>query len=584
MSNPIQYTSRTYNTVLNDINNDPELVDTPEWWKRIISGSHDVLSVYENAIANQSYLGTAFTRQAVADLLALIDYYLSPKSTSSGDLLFYLNADTVSFPKTIVVADLAARSQGTTEISSKKYEARSSLVINATSETFTTDYASDNNLDIARVYTTGEKVRVSTTGTLPSPLQIDTDYYVIYISDTEIRLSESLSNAFNSVEITLTDDGTGTHTITLYSGKATAYQQETISQYIIGTSDGVSSWQKFDLQNLDAISTTVVPTINSVPWTIVDTLVDSESTDTHCLLRFNTDGSSYLMFGDGTYGAIPGNFDIYLDSAVGGGLESNVSTLNKINIYAGSDVDVVGVTNSSTFTGGSEAENIEVAKILGPLLLKARNRFVTREDGKSLVLAYGGVAQTTVIRNVYGILSCQVPIVPYGGGLPSSALKTTIQSYLIDRTILEAIDVRVTDPSYVTVTPITQTKILSGYTFSNVQPFIMLALDLLFSEVTYEYQQDYLQNGIESVVTLINAKWSFSFGSSDYSQIETLIEKVTPVEFGQDFQESDILGFIDVYVNGVDYITMSSPSFPITTDDDEITIENVLSGNTTEIT
>ena len=187
MSNPIQYTSRTYNTVLNDINNDSELVDTPEWWKRIIAGSHDVLSAYENAIANQSYLGTAFTRQAVADLLELIDYYLTPKSTSSGDLLFYLNADTVSFPKTIVVADLAARSQGTTEISSKKYEARSSLVISLTSETFTTDYASDNNLDVARVYTTGEKVRVSTTGTLPSPLQIDTDYYVIGIPSTTIR-------------------------------------------------------------------------------------------------------------------------------------------------------------------------------------------------------------------------------------------------------------------------------------------------------------------------------------------------------------------------------------------------------------
>lgn len=583
MTNPVQYTSRTYTTVLNDINSVAELADKPNWWKRIIAGSHDVISMYENAIANNTFLRTSFTRQAVIDLCALIDYYLSPQQPSSGDLLFYLDADAVSFPKTVLAANLAARSQGSISVGSKKFEARANVVLAATTEGFTTDFATDNRLDVARVYTTGEKVRVATDGTLPSPLQAGTDYYAIYVSDTEITLAESVSDAFAGTEITLTSNGAGNHTITLYTITATCYQQETVTDYIVGESDGVTSWQRFDLNDLNVLEDTISVTIDGNTWTRQDTLVNSISTDKHFLLRYNSDDSSYILFGDGTYGAIPGNFDIYVGYATGGGINSNVSQLNKINIYAGSDSDVLGVANAETFTGGADPESIETAKVLAPILLKARDRFVTVDDGEALVLNYGGITRTIVNKNVYGILSCQVPIVPSGGGLPSGALKTALQTYLIDRTILESIDVRVVDPTYITVTPVVAVKILSGYTFANVQTFVELALDLVFSEVTAEYQTDLAQNGITSTIALINAKWSFSFTEVDYDQVQTLVEEVEPTSFGKTFQESDVLGYIDTYVDGVDYLTWSSPAFPITTNDDEITTENVLSGNITEI-
>lgn len=580
--NPIQYTSRTFNTVMNDINSDTELKDTPEWWKRGLAGIMDVLSMYENAIANQSFPRSAFTRLAVSDLLALIDYYLDPKATSSGILLYYLDAGT-SFPKTILVEDLGARSQGTIVVSSRKYEARSAEVMASTSEGFVTDFAVDNNLDIARVYITGEKVQVATDNTLPSPLAASTDYYVIYVSDTEIVLATSLANAYAGTEITLLSDGVGNHTIDLFSVQVTSYQQETQDQYTVGRSDGISSWQKFDLQFLDVVEDTLEVTINSVSWDIVDSLVYSTSTDTHCLLRYNTDNSSYVLFGDGTYGKIPGNFDVLIDHATGGGLESNISKIDKINVYAGSDSDVLGVSNPSAFTGGSEVEDIETAKVLGPLLLKARDRFVTSDDAKALSLSFGGITRVAVLKNLYGLLSAGIAIVPSGGGLPSSALKTSLQTYLIDRTILESVDTRVIDPTYVTVTPVSQIKVDSGYTFAGIKNYVMLAFDLLFSEVTSEYKADYLQNGVASVTTLINAKWSFTFTISDYPQIERLISNVTATDFGESFQESDVFGFVDTFVYGVDYLTVSSPAFPIVVDDDEISTDDVLTGNITEI-
>ena len=580
--NPLQYTSRTFDTVLDDINNDENLVDKPEWFKRLIAGSHDVLAMYENAIANESFLRTAFTRQATADLLALIDYYLAEKATSTGTLIFYLDPDAVAFPKIVLVEDFAARSEGSISVSSRKFEARAGDTMVATSEGFLTNFAVDNNLDVARQYATGEKVRVASDNTLPDPLLVDTDYYVILISATEIRLASTLANAYLGTEIALTDDGLGNHTVTLYSMQVDCYQQDTKDSVSLGISDGITEWQRFDFPDLDVISGTVTILINALAWTIEDTLVDSGATDKHCLHRYNTDGSSYLLFGNGIYGKIPANFDVNVTYAIGGGALANITKVNSINVYAGSDSDILGVSNPAAFTGGSEAESLESGKNLGPILLKARDRFVTLDDGIGLAVNYGGVARANVIRDAYGVLSCQVPIVPSGGGVPGAPLLAALQTYLIDRTILESIDVRVTVPTYNTITPVAAFKIKVGYLFATEQPYIMLALRLLFYEATNEILDDYEQNGIASAVTIINNLWATSFATADYDQIVNLLENITATDFDTDYQESDVLGFLDTYLFGVDYITWATPVFPITQAEDEITTDNVIIGNITE--
>ena len=100
MTNPIQYTSRTFQTILSDINSDKELADKPEWFKRLIAGVGDVMSMCLDAQANNSYLETAFTRDAVKKLCQLIGYKLAVHTTSTGKLKFYL-ADTTVFTITV---------------------------------------------------------------------------------------------------------------------------------------------------------------------------------------------------------------------------------------------------------------------------------------------------------------------------------------------------------------------------------------------------------------------------------------------------------------------------------------------------
>lgn len=77
---------------------------------------------------------------------------------------------------------------------------------NTTSNQFTT--ATHN-------FSTGLVVRFTSTGTLPAPLQPDTDYFVAIISGTIFMIATSFNNAtVDGVFIDITTVGTGVHTVT----------------------------------------------------------------------------------------------------------------------------------------------------------------------------------------------------------------------------------------------------------------------------------------------------------------------------------------------------------------------------------
>jgi hypothetical protein len=569
--NPIQYTSRTFNTILADINSDNELKDKPNWWKRIWAGVGDVFSMWENASAKNLFLRTAFTQRAVLMLLELIDYQMTPQSTSSGTELFYLKG-TVIFPVTISQANLAALSVGSLTVSSKRFEALSASTVAAVTEIVAAGSVAwaTGIWTVVTAYMTGEKCRL-TGADLPAPLATGTDYYIIAVSSTQIKMAASLTDAYNGTAITLTDSGTGNHTINMYSFRKTLYQQETRAQQSVGTSDGTTEFQEFDLPDKNVLESTIVVVINSVTWTRVDTLVNSGIADTHYKLIYNTDNSSTIQFGDGTYGAIPGAFPVLVTYAVGGGDDSNVSGMNNIRIYAGNDTNVDGVSNPAAMTGGGDPEGIESAKILGPLLLKARDRFVTTDDGLALCLAYGGISNAVVIRNYYGVLSAKVCCIATGGGNPSAGVKTTLQAYLIDRTILETIDVRVVDSTITAIAVTSAAKMKSGYVWADVQPYFRLAWKMFLSDAGREIYFDYLSNGVESTVVKMNAIFTESFAAADYTQIVALLEGFEYSDFGKDIQESDAFAFVAGRVSGIDYITIAAPAFPVVLGDTEIT-------------
>jgi len=83
--------------------------------------------------------------------------------------------------------------------------------------TFTTDFATAPTiltLTSTANFIAGMKVQLTTTGSLPAPLATSTDYYINISSATQLTVSTSPSNYTSATVVTLTSNGSGTHTIT----------------------------------------------------------------------------------------------------------------------------------------------------------------------------------------------------------------------------------------------------------------------------------------------------------------------------------------------------------------------------------
>jgi hypothetical protein len=67
----------------------------------------------------------------------------------------------------------------------------------------------------AHGFSTGDKIQMSTTGVLPVPFAIQTDYWVISTGANTLQIASSLANAFAGTPINITSAaGGGTHTMT----------------------------------------------------------------------------------------------------------------------------------------------------------------------------------------------------------------------------------------------------------------------------------------------------------------------------------------------------------------------------------
>lgn len=73
--------------------------------------------------------------------------------------------------------------------------------------------AGENNVT---PYTTGDQVWLSTAGTLPTPFAASTNYFVIRVDSTKIKLASSEGNARAGTAITITGTGSGTVSIDNY--------------------------------------------------------------------------------------------------------------------------------------------------------------------------------------------------------------------------------------------------------------------------------------------------------------------------------------------------------------------------------
>jgi hypothetical protein len=87
----------------------------------------------------------------------------------------------------------------------------------------------------------GARGRLTTTGTLPSPFQLLTDYFAIVIDANTIQLATSYDNAIAGTAVDILDDGSGVHTFTQIALGGSIQMQVTNDD----PADSTASWTDF---------------------------------------------------------------------------------------------------------------------------------------------------------------------------------------------------------------------------------------------------------------------------------------------------------------------------------------------------
>jgi predicted phage baseplate assembly protein len=192
-------------------------------------------------------------------------------------------------------------------------------------------------------------------------------------------------------------------------GTVDAVHATTHTDEVVGTSDGVPA-QRFALSASPVVAGQDV-TVEIAgadgwdEWRTVNGFSDSTPTDRHVMVD-GVDGAvefgPAVRLADGSirqYGAVPpkGVAIRVRSYRTGGGRKANVAA-GAISVLRTSIPTVNRVSNRYAASGGIDGEDIENAKIRGPITLRTRNRAVTAEDFEQL--AREAAPEVTRVRAV----------------------------------------------------------------------------------------------------------------------------------------------------------------------------------------
>ena len=181
-------------------------------------------------------------------------------------------------------------------------------------------------------------------------------------------------------------------------GTTVAVNAEIVSDEVVGASEGVSG-QRFRLRRAPVVPSEepVVLEVSSgegwEEWVPVESFAHSGDADRHFLID---EAIGEIVFGpavrepDGTlrqYGAVPPSAATLRVRAyrTGGGRRGNVAR-GAVSVLRSSIPFIARVENRRPAAGGVDGEDLESAKLRGPLMLRTRDRAVTAEDYEQLAL------------------------------------------------------------------------------------------------------------------------------------------------------------------------------------------------------
>jgi hypothetical protein len=183
---------------------------------------------------------------------------------------------------------------------------------------------------------------------------------------------------------------------------------------------------------------------------VTPTLAFSRGAETDYTIETDEAELTTVVFGDGQYGQIPPTAARILASyRVGGGSDGNVAAGQIKGIARAPQLQLLGakVVNRAPASGGAERESLEHAVKFAPTVFGSMQRAVTAEDYVAQARLFPGVskarAEVTNWNNV------KLYVAPTGSGqAPSDILKRDLLAYFEDKRMLTTF-IQVESPDYI---------------------------------------------------------------------------------------------------------------------------------------
>jgi hypothetical protein len=199
-------------------------------------------------------------------------------------------------------------------------------------------------------------------------------------------------------------------------------------------------------------------------WTVHDTLALSGHGEHDVTLVIDDADRATLVFGDGTFGAIPPPGAIVTATyRTGGGTVGNVPVGAIDTIVDAPQLSLLGavVSNLEPGAGAAERETIEHAVRHAPATFRAQGRAVTGADYESLALNFKEVGK--VRARAVGWNRIELTVALSGGrGRVSDTLEAALENYFEDKRILGQV-IEIVDVDYVPILVTAQIAVQSYY-------------------------------------------------------------------------------------------------------------------------
>jgi hypothetical protein len=363
----------------------------------------DILSFYQDRVANESFLGTARTRRSVIEHLRLIGYELGTAAPAATTLALAVPAgveDTVTVGKGDAFATKSQKNRPSVRF----------------------EYTRD------------------------APLTID--FHTVPVDPSTGR------KVFSGVPV---EEGRLFTAEVLGVSDGTANQRFPLAHTGLILRPPGAAQVGQDVTVLSRLGATVES------WTLRESLAFSQAAQRDFTVQVDADDRATVVFGDRTFGAVPAQgATITATYRVGGGAAGNVPVGSVTTIVNAPQLAVLGATatNPVAGTGGAEREDIDHAVKHAPAVFRSLRRAVTAADYEQIALSFKGVGKVRAVATGWNEVTLFVA--PQGGGKVSDVLEANLKGYFEDKRMLSQI-VEIADVDYIPIFVTAEVAVESFY-------------------------------------------------------------------------------------------------------------------------